>query len=92
MSNFVIGPAPDRPARSPSHVAAVPIPRDVTSPMPVTTTRLLTLPPAAYFLLLAFFSMYSDGVLDARDLLGVLVGNLDLELFFERHDEFDGVE
>src|SRR5436309_5424952 len=33
-----------------------------------------------------------DGFLHARDLLGVLVGDLDAELLFERHHQFDGVE
>ena len=33
-----------------------------------------------------------DGVLDGLDLLGVFVGDLDVEGFFELHDEFDYVE
>src|SRR3954463_5207324 len=33
-----------------------------------------------------------DRFLDARDLLGVLVGNLDPELLLERHDQLHGVE
>src|SRR5688572_15554210 len=39
-SKSVIGPMPDRPAHTPSHVAAVPMPSGETNPMPVTTTRL----------------------------------------------------
>ena len=33
-----------------------------------------------------------DRVLHGRDLLGVVVRNLDVELFFECHDELDDVE
>src|SRR5574338_888876 len=33
-----------------------------------------------------------DGLANARDLLGVLVGNFDPELLLEGHDELDGVE
>ena len=44
-SNFVIGPTPHRPAQSASQFASVPIPSDDTRPIPVTTTRLLTIPP-----------------------------------------------
>jgi hypothetical protein len=33
-----------------------------------------------------------DGVLDGLDLLGVFVGDLDVEGFFELHDELDDVE
>jgi hypothetical protein len=33
-----------------------------------------------------------DGLLDRRDVLGVLVRNLGLEFFFECHHQFDGVQ
>src|SRR3954452_5894799 len=33
-----------------------------------------------------------DGVPDGLDLLGLIIGNLDSELFFEGHDQLDGVE
>src|SRR5512134_254538 len=33
-----------------------------------------------------------DRILDGLDLLGGIVGNLAAELFFERHDQLDGVE
>ncbi len=33
-----------------------------------------------------------DSLLHGGDFLGVLVGNLGLELFFERHDELDRVQ
>jgi hypothetical protein len=41
----VIRPTPLVPASSASHVSVVPTPSDDTKPMPVTTTRLLTMPP-----------------------------------------------
>ncbi len=41
-------------------------------------------------LLLAFDIV--DRVLDGRDLLGGIVGNLDAKLFLEGHDQFDDVE
>src|SRR5437867_13264616 len=40
-SNLVIGPMPLQPAQSACQLASVPIPNDDTSPMPVTTTRLV---------------------------------------------------
>src|SRR5512143_550675 len=46
-SNLVIGPTPDRPARSAAHVGPTPIPSGVTAPSPVTTT-LLMLPLPVY--------------------------------------------
>src|SRR3954469_25179044 len=108
-SNRVIGPMPLRPARSDSQVASVPMPTEDTSPMPVTTTRLLNLPPPRVtartarnaparlpqrrlLLVLGVRLDVLDGFLDARDLLGVLVRDLDPELLLERHHEFHRVE
>jgi len=39
-SKRVMGPTPDRPARTASQVGLTPMPRGVTAPRPVTTTRL----------------------------------------------------
>src|SRR6476620_700165 len=108
-SNRVIGPMPLRPARSDSHVASVPMPTEDTSPMPVTTTRLLNLPPPRVtartarnaparlpqrrlLLVLGVGLDVLDGFFHARDLLGVLVGDLDPELLFERHHQLHRVE
>src|SRR5215218_4675693 len=108
-SNRVIGPMPLRPARSDSQVASVPMPTDDTRPIPVTTTRLLNLPPPRVaarsarnaparlpqrrlLLVLGVRLDVLDGFLHARDLLGVLVGDLNPELFLERHHEFHRVE
>src|SRR5437016_2097073 len=84
-SNFVMVSTPLRPAVSPAQLASVPIPSDDTRPMPVTTTRrvLVMWSPAERPrpLLLSFRVRLDvlDRFLDARDLLGVLVGNLDPE-------------
>src|SRR4051794_6048859 len=89
-SNRVIGPMPLCPAQSACQFASVPIPSGDTRPTPVTTTRLLKPPPA--LLLLAVGLDVFDGFLDARDLLGVLVRDLDPELFLERHHQLHRVE
>src|SRR3954451_9491297 len=87
-SKRVIGPMPLLPARRASQFACVPMPSGDTSPTPVTTTRLLNRP----LLLFAVRLDVLDGFLDARDLLRVLVGDLDPELLLEGHHELDGVE
>src|SRR3954466_6671828 len=79
------------PARRASQFACVPMASGDTSPTPVTTTRLLNRPPALLLTLGVRLDVL-DGFLDARDLLRVLVGNLDPELLLEGHDELDGVE
>src|SRR5256885_7752616 len=97
-SNFVMVWTPLRPASSAFQFSLVPMPSDDTRPMPVTTTRrlltmLLWAPSGDGTLFLGFGVRVDvlDGFLDARNLLGILVGNLDPELFFERHHQFDGV-
>src|SRR3954467_1764059 len=88
-SNLVIVPMPLVPAVSAAQFASVPIPSDDTRPIPVTTTRRVLV------MSLLFLAVRLDvlhGFLDAGDLFGVLVGNLDAELFFERHHELHGVE
>src|SRR5262245_4297587 len=88
-SKRVIVHTPLRPASRPSQFSCVPIPTDDNSPTPVTTTRLLTRAP---LLLLGVRFDVLDGFLHPRDLLGILVGDFDAELFLEGHDEFDRVE
>src|SRR5262245_57395775 len=89
------------PAASAAQFASVPMPSDDTRPMPVTTTRRVLVMVAAWLPgrdpspLLLRFRVRLDvryGFLAARDLLGVLVGDLDADLLFERHHELDGVE
>src|ERR1700680_254777 len=98
-SNLVIVPTPQLPAQSAAQLASVPIPSDDTRPMPVTTTRLFTIPPvrscpcghaAAGGLLLGLGVRLDvlDRLFDPRDLLGILVGDLDPELLLERHHQF----
>src|SRR5262245_14742649 len=65
------------------------LPMGVTAPNPVTTTRRLSTLCASS--LLVFLDVV-DGVSDGRDLLGVLVGDLEIELLLERHHQLDGVE
>src|SRR6476659_7005362 len=89
-SNLVIVPMPLLPALSAAQFASVPIPSDDTRPMPVTTTRRVLVIPLLLALGVRFDVL--DRFLDAGDLLGVLVGNLDPELLLERHHEFDGIE
>src|SRR4051812_20344471 len=92
-SKCVMGPIPDLPASSPCHVSSVPTAIGVTSPMPVTTT-LRPMRDAflrydhAHDLFRVSFDVI-DGVPDGLDFLGILVGNLDLELFLEREHELD---
>src|SRR6187551_353715 len=78
------------PASSPAQVSLVPIPSADTNPMPVTTTRLFKSPPL-FFGLRVLLDVV-DGFLDARDLFGVLVGDFDPELLFERHNELHRIE
>ena len=47
--------------------------------------------PHCYLRLLVLLDVV-DGVLDGLDLLGVFVGDLDVEGFFKLHDELDDVE
>src|SRR6266852_3191766 len=92
-SKRVIGPMPFLPARSPSQLTALPIPRGETRPTPVTATRREDEERGIFSLVLrgVLFDVL-DGVLDLLDLFGRLVGNLDVERFFEGHHEFHGVK
>ncbi len=49
-------------------------------------------PAAGHFFDLAWDSMYSMASLTRRNLLGVVIGDLDPEFLFECHHELDGVE
>jgi hypothetical protein len=89
-SNRVIGPMPLRPAQSASQLAWVPTPSGRHQPDARHDDSPAQRPPPYFFL--AWDSMYSMASLHARDLLGVLVRDLDPELLFERHDQLDGVE
>src|SRR4029453_4366015 len=95
-SKSVIGPAPGRPARRHCQVSSVPIASGDTSPTPVTTTLRFAVTawssPARRLLLARVLFDVVDGFLDAGDLLGVLVRDLDPELLFQPHHQLHGVE
>src|ERR1700723_519139 len=86
-SNWVMRATPLLPGSTACHTSPVVLPTPQIRPMPVTTT----LRPK----LLATFRMLPDvidGVLHGADLFRVLVGDFDVEAFFESHYQFDGVE
>src|SRR5580698_4393424 len=86
-SNWVMRATPLLPASTACHTSPVVLPTPQIRPRPVTTT----LRPK----LLAAFRMLADvidGVLHGADLFRVLVGDLDIEAFFESHDQFDCIE
>src|SRR5882672_899709 len=98
-SKSVMFATPDWPASSPFQVGSVPSPRGDTIPTPVIITLRFSatsvVPAPGRRLLLAFVRVLLDvvdGFLHSRDLLGVLVGDLDAELLLEGHDQLDGVE
>src|SRR5215472_15545266 len=96
-SKRVTGPMPLSPRRIASHADWTVLPTGDTIPRPVTTTRRLLTPESCLVRawpsgLGAALVDVVDGLVDGGDLLGVLVGNLDLELLFEGHHQLDGVE
>src|SRR5262249_35171856 len=88
-SNLVIVPMPLRPAASAAQLASVPMPSDDTRPIPVTTTRRVLV---MSLLFLAVRLDVLDGFLDAGNLLGVFVGNLDAQLLFQGPHDPHGAE
>src|SRR5208282_6548026 len=86
-SNWVMRATPLLPASTAFHTSPVVLPTPQIRPMPVTTT----LRPK----LLATFRMLPDvidGILHGADFLRVLVGDLDVEAFFESHHQFDRIQ
>src|SRR3954452_9002969 len=84
-SNLVIGAAPGVPASNALQLDSTSVPTGVTSPRPVTTTRFAKLLPD-------FLVEIIHGIADGTKLLGIFVGNVDVELLLERHDELDRVQ
>src|ERR1700690_2346974 len=89
LSKAVMRPTPLWPAVRACQTSAVVLPTEQSRPMPVMTTR--RLPLLARFLskLLACLGVLAnvvDGVVDGANLLGVLVGDFDVEGLFEGHD------
>src|SRR5271157_1507025 len=86
-SKLVMRSTPLLPASSACHTSGTLFPTAQIIPIPVTTTRRCKL--------LWSFRVRVDvihRVLDGADLLRVLVRDLDLEGFFESHDQLDRVE
>src|SRR3954447_23517492 len=84
-----------------SQTASVPMPTEASMPTPVTTTlrcnhNSVVIWNGRYFLALLLFIDLClnvvDGVLDGRDLFGVLVGNIEVETFLERHHQLDNIK
>src|SRR5258708_5334465 len=100
-SKWVMRPIPLLPETHACQAASVPIPMGVTKPRPVTTTLLSTrcmrklsasFAPRFRAELLLVLVDEADRILDGLDVLRLLVGDLDLELLFHRHDQLDDVE
>src|SRR5215470_1177584 len=95
-SNRVIGPTPDVPASMAFQFFSTPVPSAVMSPVPVTTTRRFGMGerpiPGPWVTLLLVGVDVVDGVTDSLDVLGLLVGDLDLELLLHRHHQLDDVQ
>src|SRR5215469_5768793 len=85
-SKFWIARIPDWPSSRRFQTVPVPTPKGVTTPQPVTTTRLMD--ETLRFVLLD----KANRVLYGHDFLGRIVGNFAAEFFLERHDQFDSVE
>src|SRR5919201_2172051 len=84
-SNFVIGPMPDLPCISADQNSSTVLPTGVSAPRPVTTTR-------RGGTALGIVLDVLDSVAHRHDLLGILVGDLDVEVLLQGHDELDRVE
>src|SRR5213596_3192041 len=80
-----MGPIPDLPCVSADQNSSTVLPTGVSAPSPVTTTRRGST-------ILGVVLDVLDGVADGRDLLGVLVRDLDVEVLLEGHDELHRVE
>src|SRR5262245_3094557 len=88
---------PDTPLRQAFQLVTTSLPSGLTMPMPVITTRLSSIVRVVRragmgrLILDALFDV-TDRVLDGLDLLGVVVGDLERELFLDRHHELHDVE
>src|SRR6185312_8326741 len=84
--NLVMRLAPDLPASRATQLSSTPQASGVTRPRPVTTTRRMRWKSGV-----GFIDVF-DRVADRHNGFGGIIGNLDAELFFERHHQLDGVE
>src|SRR4051812_13219325 len=88
---------PGLPAQIAAQVAATSLPTGVIAPIPVTTTRRFTYrssPPQTAPLRVAphLAVQIPDRITDRTELLRVFVGDVDVELLLELHDQLDDVE
>ena len=85
---------PDLPASRLAQASATLLPTGLIEPRPVTTTRraFAKVAPIRRCQRLLVRLDVVDRLLHGGDLLGFLVGDLGLELVFERHHELHGVE
>src|ERR1019366_9008314 len=91
-SNDVMVSIPFAPFLMASQTVSVPMPTEVTRPTPVTTTLRCKRDSSGLpgkLLLLGFDVI--DGVLDGANLLGIFVGDIEVERFLERHHQFNDV-
>src|SRR5580704_10376585 len=97
-----MGPMPLFPASRLRQTSSVPMPQPQISPTPVTTTRRFKRNFSytdctdwdGQWLLASFGVLLDviDGVFDRGNFLGILVRNLNAEIFLESHDQLDRVE
>src|ERR1700682_6330001 len=87
-----MGPIPERPATRAGQNSPAVFPTGVTAPAPVITTRRLSMAMAPADRRLLVLLDVADGIPDGRDLLRVLVGDLEVKFLLEGHHQLDGVE
>src|SRR5882672_2884279 len=86
-SNPVMRSTPLLPPSNAGHTSAVVLPTAQIMPKPVMTTR-----RAKLLACLRMLADVVDGIRNGADLLGVFVGDLDVESLFEGHDQFHGIQ
>src|SRR5580692_9708521 len=91
VSNPVMRSTPLLPASRACHTASVELPTAQIKPMPVITTRLAEV-LAKLLACLGVLANVVNGVRDGANLLGVFVGNFDIEGLFKGHHKLDCVE
>src|SRR6266542_1598123 len=92
LSMYLSGSMPDLPAIRAAQNSSAVFPTGVTAPTPVTTTRFISARRAPRVCPSLILFDVVDGVPDGHDLLGVFVGNLEVELLLEGHHQLDGIK
>src|SRR5579864_188864 len=98
-SNAVSRRTPERPSINPVQKASLPMPIGVMTPIPVSATRLVIVvprcPPPVRELFRRRFDVALDilcCLTDGQDLLRLFVGDLQIKLVLQRHDQLHHVE